>query len=124
MQRLLILNFIVLMTCLSPLKLSAQPKLNAAKVDRNVVFGMYSGLALLMDIYYPENPNGYGIIHISGSGWTRPLSLDAGMLNHSGHVKIEGEMFVEAGYTLFSVNHRAVPRFIYPAAVEDVQRAV
>ena len=112
------------MTCLSPLKLSAQPELNAAKVDRNVVFGMYSGLALLMDIYYPENPNGYGIIHISGSGWSRRLSLDAGMLNHSGHVKIEGEMFVEAGYTLFSVNHRAVPRFIYPTAVEDVQRAV
>ena len=112
------------MTCLSPLKLSAQPELNAAKVDRNVVFGMYSGLALLMDVYYPENPNGYGIIHISGSGWTRPLSLDAGMLNHSGHVEIEGEMFVEAGYTLFSVNHRAVPRFSYPTAVEDVQRAV
>ena len=124
MQKLLILYLIVLMTCLSPLKLSAQPELNAAKVDRNVVFGMYSGLALLMDIYYPENPNGYGIIHISGSGWTSRLSLDAGMLNHSGHVKIEGEMFVEAGYTLFSVNHRAVPRFSYPTAVEDVQRAV
>jgi len=124
MQKLLILYLIVLLTCLSPLQLSAQPELNAAKVDRNIVFGMYSGLALLMDVYYPENPNGYGIIQISGSGWTRPLSLDAGMLNHSGHVKIEGEMFVEAGYTLFSVNHRAVPRFIYPTAVEDVQRAV
>ena len=31
---------------------------------------------------------------------------------------------VAAGYTLFSVNHRATPRFKYPAAVEDVQRAV
>jgi acetyl esterase/lipase len=85
---------------------------------------MYSGLALLMDVYYPENPNGYGIIHISGSSWTRGLSLDARMLNHKRHVKLEGEVFVEAGYTLFSVNHRAVPRFVYPAAVEDVQRAV
>jgi hypothetical protein len=44
---------------------------------------MYSGLALLLDIYYPENPNGYGVIHVSGSGFTEPLSLDAGMLNHS-----------------------------------------
>ena len=42
-----------------------------AKVERNVVFGMYSGLALLMDVYYPENPNGYGIVFVSGSGWTR-----------------------------------------------------
>ncbi len=29
-----------------------------------------------------------------------------------------------AGYTVFVVNHRAAPRFRYPAAVEDVQRAV
>lgn len=124
MQKLLILISIVPMIGFSALRLSAQPQLNAAKVDRNVVYGMYSGLALLMDVYYPENPNGYGIIHISGSGWTRGLSLDASMLNHMRHVKLEGEMFVEAGYTLFSINHRAVPRFTYPAAVEDAQRAV
>ena len=24
------------------------------RVERNVVFGMYSGLALLMDVYHPE----------------------------------------------------------------------
>ena len=47
------------------------------KVEKNVVYGMYSGLGLLMDVYQPENPNGYGIIHIAGSGWSRPLSLDA-----------------------------------------------
>lgn len=102
----------------------AQPDLKAAKVDRNVVYGMYSGLALLLDVYYPENPNGYGVIHISGSGWARPLGLDATMLNHQGHVELEGTSLVKAGYTVFSINHRATPRFTYPAAVEDVQRAV
>jgi acetyl esterase/lipase len=105
-------------------ELKAQPDLNTQKVDRNVVFGMYSGLALVMDIYYPENPNGYGIVHISGSGWTKPLSLDAQMLNHQSHIKYEGQALLDAGYTLFGINHRAVPRFIYPAAVEDAQRAV
>jgi acetyl esterase/lipase len=30
----------------------------------------------------------------------------------------------QAGYTVFAVNHRAAPRFRYPAAVEDVERAV
>ena len=39
-----------------------------ARVEKNVIYGMYSGLALLMDIHYPEQPNGYGVIHISGSG--------------------------------------------------------
>lgn len=102
----------------------AQPELGQAKVERNVVYGMYSGLALLMDVYYPENPNGYGVIHISGSGWSKPLSLDAELLNHQGHVEIEGTALVAAGYTVFSINHRATPRFTYPAAVEDAQRAV
>ncbi|MBX2817160.1 MAG: alpha/beta hydrolase [Saprospiraceae bacterium] len=110
--------------CASSIALFAQPELRQAKVDRNVVYGMYSGLALLMDVYYPEQPNGYGVIHISGSGWSKPLGLDARLLNHQGHVEIEGTALVAAGYTVFSINHRATPRFTYPAAVEDAQRAV
>jgi len=125
MQKLPTLLSLIVIASLPFFQLSAQPEINGTvKVDRNVVFGMYSGLALLMDVYYPENPNGYGVIHVSGSGWTKPLSLDAQMLSHQGHVKLEAEGLVEGGYTVFSVNHRAVPRFIYPAAVEDVQRAV
>jgi acetyl esterase/lipase len=95
-----------------------------ARVEKNVIYGMYSGLALLMDVHYPEQPNGYGVIHISGSAWTAPLSLDARPLKESGAVRIEGRDVVAAGYTLFTVNHRATPRFKYPAPLEDVQRAV
>lgn len=109
---------------ITSIKVTAQPELNAKKVERNVVFGMYSGLALVMDIYYAKKPNGYGIVHISGSGWTKPLSLDAQMLNHQSHINYEAEALLDAGYTLFGINHRAVPRFLYPAAVEDAQRAV
>ncbi len=32
--------------------------------------------------------------------------------------------WLRAGYTVFTINHRSLPRFRYPAAVEDVQRAV
>lgn len=93
-------------------------------IEANLVYGMYSGLALLLDIYYPDQPNGYGIIHISGSGWSAPLGLDANPLKASPHVAFEGKPLVNAGYTLFTINHRATPRFSYPAAVEDAQRAV
>ncbi len=124
MRTLSIFFAVVFLSTPTLFDLVAQPDLDAAKVDRNVVFGMYSGLALVLDVYYPHHPNGYGIVHVSGSGWTRPLSLDAPMLNHQNHVKLEGAALVKAGYTLFSVNHRAVPRFIYPDAVHDVQRAV
>ncbi len=95
-----------------------------SRVDRNVIYGMYSGLALLMDVHYPEQPNGIGLIHVSGSGWSAPLSLDARPLKEAGHVRIEALPLVERGYTVFTVNHRAIPRFQYPAPVEDVQRAV
>ncbi|MEO8129340.1 MAG: hypothetical protein ABJF23_11245 [Bryobacteraceae bacterium] len=38
------------------------------RIESNVLYGMYSGLALLMDVYHPANPNGYGVVFISGSG--------------------------------------------------------
>ena len=69
-------------------------------VERNVVYGMYSGLALLMDVYRPDQPNGYGIVHISGSGWSAPLGLDARPLKASAHVEIEALPLVEAALSL------------------------
>ena len=51
-----------------------------ARVESNAVYGMYSGLALLMDVYHPERPNGYGILFISGSGWHASFSYDARQL--------------------------------------------
>ena len=103
---------------------AAHPLRAQQRVERNVVYGMYSGLALLMDVHRPEAPNGIGLIHVSGSGWSAPLSLDARPLKGAGHVRIEALPLVELGYTVFTVNHRAIPRFRYPAPLEDVQRAV
>ena len=95
-----------------------------ARVEKNVVVGMYSGLALVMDVHHPENPNGYGIVHVSGSGWMRPLAYSARALSESRQVNLYGQPLVERGYTVFSLNHRATPRFRFPAPLEDVQRAV
>ena len=38
--------------------------------------------------------------------------------------KLYAPRLTAAGYTVFSISHRAAPRFRYPAAVEDAQRAV
>ncbi len=103
---------------------AAHPLRAQQRVERNVIYGMYSGLALLMDVHRPEEPNGIGLIHVSGSGWSASLSLDARPLKEASHVRIEAQPLVERGYTVFTVNHRATPRFRYPAPVEDVQRAV
>jgi len=93
-----------------------------ASVESNVIYGMYSGLALLMDVHYPEDPNGYGLVEIGGSGFHALLSLDTPPL--SDQRGPNEAVLVERGYTVFSINHRAAPRFRYPAAVEDVRRAV
>lgn len=94
-----------------------------SRVEKNVVYGMYSGLALLMDVHYPEKPNGYGVIFVAGSGWHAPLGYSAPALKEA-QVSRWGPPLLQAGYTIFAINHRAAPRFHYPAAVEDVQRAV
>jgi acetyl esterase/lipase len=102
------------------------PCLPAAEpgVESNVVYGMYSGAALLMDVHRPAAGNGCGVIHISGSGWHAPQEYGAQQLKDSNQVGIYGKPLVQAGYTVFNINHRAAPRFRYPAAVEDAQRAV
>ena len=94
------------------------------KVEANVIYGMYSGLALLMDVWHPERPNGYGVVHISGSGWHAPMEMNAEPLSHNAQTRMYGKRLADAGYTVFSISHRAAPRFRYPAAVEDAQRAV
>jgi acetyl esterase/lipase len=93
------------------------------RIDRNVIYGMYSGFALLLDVWRPERSNGYGIVFIAGSGWQAPLGYDATPLKET-QIPLWGPPLVRAGYTVFAINHRAAPRFHYPAAVHDVQRAV
>lgn len=97
------------------------------EVEKNVVYGMVSGLALLMDVYYPERPNGTGIVVIPGSGWFAPLGYGVQDLKGSGPWGADHwylSPLFDAGYTLFVLNHRGAPRFPYPAAVEDARRAV
>lgn len=95
-----------------------------ARVESNVVYGMYSGLALLMDVYRPANPNGAAVIAIQGSAWHAPLRYDAPPLKSHRDVTAHARRFAAAGYTVFAINHRAAPRFRYPAHLEDAQRAV
>ena len=108
-------------------KAALQPPAKAPgekRVQRDVPFGMVSGGALLMDVYRPEDPNGFGIVHITGSGWHSPLAANAPQQKASRQVEVFGLPLVEAGYTVFAVNHRTAPLNKYPAQLEDVERAV
>jgi acetyl esterase/lipase len=93
-------------------------------IERNVVYGMYSGLALLLDVHHADKPNGRGVIFVAGSGWQAPLEYSALGLKDSPGFNPWGPALLRAGYSVFSVNHRAAPRFHYPALLDDVRRAV
>lgn len=93
-------------------------------VERDVPFGMVSGGALLMDVYRPDRSDGLGIVHITGSGWHSPLAANARQQKASRQVQVFGIPLVEAGYTVFAINHRTAPLNKYPAQREDVERAV
>ncbi len=126
MKKLLIILATGLSLLLSPILLSAQENVKP-NIESNVIYGMHGGLALLMDVYHPTNPNGYGIIVIPGSGFHQLMSYDAGQLNNSPWYLsniIGTDVMLENGYTLFVINHRAAPVFRFPAPVEDAQRAV
>jgi hypothetical protein len=73
-----ILNIVLFLIILArPVVLSQAPQQEPSRIEHNVVYGMYSGLALLMDVHYPRKPNGYGVIFISGSAFWAPLSYEA-----------------------------------------------
>jgi acetyl esterase/lipase len=93
-----------------------------SSVDTNVPFGTYSGLALLMDIYKPATPNGFGILLVNGSGWYRDVSYDAPLLKQSEEFRPATQKLLAAGYTVFVITHRASPRFHIADIVADVQR--
>ena len=112
-----LLTAVVGLALLIPLTTWAQ-----SRVEKNVIYGMYSGTALLMDIHYAAQPNGFGVIHVAGSGWF--ASADYSALPLKEVLERPVPALLEAGYTIFSVTHRASPAFTYPLPVEDVQRAV
>jgi acetyl esterase/lipase len=106
------------------LLLAAVTQAASPRIESNVIYGMYSGLALLMEVYYPEQPNGYGVVFISGSGWHATQEYSAEPLSKGAQGKLYAPRLTAAGYMVFSISHRAAPRFRYPGAVEDAQRAV
>ena len=124
MRAIRCLLFLLLLAGLAPVSAQQLP-------DRNVVFGMASGAALLMDVYRPPAPNGLGVVLISGSGWgvfspyQRGYESDALKVDFTkGYVADLGHALVDHGYTVFMINHRFAPAFRYSTIIADAQRAV
>ena len=87
-------------------------KAEEIKRIQDVIYTKHDGVALTMDVYVPEKPNGAGIIKIISGGWKS---------NHKG---ISDGGWPQAGYTTFVVVHGSQPRFKVEEIVADLNRAV
>ena len=100
---------IVLVLCLGGLLANAE-----VKRKRDVVYGHKSGMALTMDVFQPEKPNGCGVIWVVSGGWLSAQEM----------IPQNFPALMDRGYTVFAVCHGFQPKFQIPEAMSDMHRAV
>lgn len=81
----------------------------------DVVYGRKFGTALTLDVFQPENPNGFGILFmVSGGFFSSHEAINPGTY----------KPLLARGYTVFAVVHGSQPKFIIPEIEQDIHRAV
>jgi acetyl esterase/lipase len=89
------------------------------KVEHNVTYGTADGVALKMDVYYPEMAEGVipAVIYVHGGAW---IEGD----KETGVGATEIPELRSRGYLVAAVNYRLAPEYKFPAQIEDVKCAV
>jgi acetyl esterase/lipase len=81
----------------------------------DVVYGRKFGLALTLDVFQPEKPNGAAVIDIINGG---------AISNHDWIHAEDFRVYLERGYVVFAVVHSSPPKFDVAEFVADLRRAV
>ncbi len=87
------------------------------KIERDVVYGHKYGMALTMDVFHPEKPNGAAVLFMVSGGWVSrwmPVQEELAYLRP----------VVKRGFPVFAVRHGSSPKFVIPEIVKDVRRSV
>ncbi len=94
-----------------PVPLTAQQ----VERERDVIYHRFEGVALTMDVFKPENPNGAAIVKIVSGGWK------------SNHRRVKDNFskpYTDHGYTVFAVVHGSQPRYKVRDIMGFMHRAV
>lgn len=93
------------------------PSFGSAEVkrERDIIYQRTEGVALTLDVFVPEKPNGVGIIKIVSGGWK------------SRHSRVRDDFprpYTDSGYTVFAVFHGSQPRYKVRDIIGFMHRAV
>ena len=86
-------------------------------ITSDVVYGHKAGMALVYDVFQPDDANGASVLFMVSGGW---YSWHAPLARQQG----QHQYLMDEGFTVFTVQHGSAPRFKVPEAVADVRRAV
>jgi acetyl esterase/lipase len=114
-----LLSALVCCVILGTFVASGQEK-SGYKRTRDVIYGRKFGTALTLDVFQPTNANGIGIIFLVSGGWLSSYDTPNMVTVNPDSIKL----FLDHGFTVFSVVHGSQPKFIIPEIVQDLERAV
>lgn len=100
---------------LSVLGIVSPARAQTAQRIQDVIYTKHDGVALTMDVFVPEKPNGIGVLWMVSGGWVS---------NHNSISPQIAQIFTKHGMTVFQVVHGTQPRFKLPEIVKDIHRAV
>ena len=94
----------------------AQDSLNFNKSE--IIYGRKDGMALTMFMLSPkEHANGKAIISVVSGNWMSSYNYANTFVNSA-------KIYINRGYTVFTVMHASQPRYAIPNEIADIKRAV
>lgn len=99
-------------------EVAAVPLPPGVAVQPDIAYASPGGVVLLLDAYLRRGPGPHpAVVFVHGGGWTQGN-------RRSETLEVLLPALTAAGYTVFSADYRLAPQHPYPAAVDDVRRAI
>ena len=95
-------------------------EITGVRRTEDLVYGRKWGMALTMDLFQPEKPNGCGLLFLVNGGWLSSKSTPLMVTIRPSDYQV----FLERGYTVCAVVTSSQPKFTIPEEIDDVLRAV
>ena len=136
---------LVSLICIMEISVAHAQDTPEVRVSPDVIYGYKDGMALTMDVFKPERPNGAGVIFVNSGGFISPAYyrqcvtqegkywalgdqtwrfLTKEEITPAAQQQISFDALLKNGFTVFDVRHGSSPRYKVDEIVEDLNKAV